>query len=141
MRLLFLNCARSLRLSRRIRLRNGLRGRTAGKSHWAPLPAGEDPAGDYALGGGRWHTCGLRSHSAALQGYALHTVSGACSLELAGALEGMGVRHCFGRLYGADLINTFKEGPEYYARLFADVGVQPEASCEREPSRTWSLSP
>ncbi len=59
------------------------------------------------------------------QGYALHTASGACSLELVGALEGMGVRRCFGRLYGADLINTFKEGPEYYARLFADVGVQP----------------
>ncbi len=59
------------------------------------------------------------------QGYVLHTASGACSLELAGALEGMGMRHCFGHLYGADLINTFKEGPEYYARLFADVGVQP----------------
>jgi HAD superfamily hydrolase (TIGR01509 family) len=60
------------------------------------------------------------------QGYALHTASGACSLELAGHFEGLGVRHCFRRLYGADLINTFKEGPEYYARLFADVGVQPE---------------
>ena len=59
------------------------------------------------------------------QGYALHTASGSCSLELAGSFEGLGVRHCFGRLYGADLINTFKEGPEYYARLFADVGVQP----------------
>ena len=60
------------------------------------------------------------------QGYALHTASGSCSLELAGYLEGLGVRHCFGRLYGADLVNAFKEGPEYYARLFADVGVQPE---------------
>jgi HAD superfamily hydrolase (TIGR01509 family) len=59
------------------------------------------------------------------QGYTLHTASGACSLELAGALEGMGVRRCFGRLYGADLINTFKEGSEYYARLFADAGIQP----------------
>jgi HAD superfamily hydrolase (TIGR01509 family) len=59
------------------------------------------------------------------QGYALYTASGSCSLELAGSFEGMGVRSCFGRLYGADLINTFKEGPEYYARLFADVGVQP----------------
>ncbi len=57
------------------------------------------------------------------QGYALYTASGSCSLELAGALEGMGVRHCFGRLYGADLINTFKDDPEYYARLFADVGI------------------
>ncbi len=59
------------------------------------------------------------------QGYALHTASGSCSLELAGYFEGMGVRRCFGRLYGADLINTFKEGPQYYARLFADAGVQP----------------
>jgi HAD superfamily hydrolase (TIGR01509 family) len=60
------------------------------------------------------------------QGYILHTASGACSLELAGALEGMGVLHCFGRLYGADLISTFKAGPQYYARLFADAGVRPE---------------
>ena len=59
------------------------------------------------------------------QGYALYTASGSCSLELAGSFKGLGVRHCFGRLYGADLINTFKEGPKYYARLFADVGVQP----------------
>lgn len=59
------------------------------------------------------------------QGYVLHTASGSCSLELAGSLDGMGVRHCFGRLYGADLINTYKAGPEYYARLFADAGVQP----------------
>ena len=36
------------------------------------------------------------------------------------------MRHCFGRLYGADLVNTFKAGPAYYARLFADAGVQPE---------------
>ena len=62
------------------------------------------------------------------QGYALHTASGSCSLELAGSLEGLGVRHCFGRLYGADLVNTFKAGPEYYARLFADAGVQPEGA-------------
>ncbi len=60
------------------------------------------------------------------QGYALHTASGSCSLELVGSFEGMGVRRCFGRLYGADLVNTFKEGPRYYARLFADAGVQPE---------------
>ena len=59
------------------------------------------------------------------QGYALHTASGSCSLELAGSFKGLGVRRCFGRLYGADLINTFKEGPQYYARLFADAGVQP----------------
>ena len=37
------------------------------------------------------------------------------------------MRHCFRRFYGADLVNAFfKEGPEYYARLFTDAGVQPE---------------
>lgn len=59
------------------------------------------------------------------KGYPLHMASGSCSLELAGYLSGMGVRHCFGRLYGADLINTFKEGPEFYERLFADAGIRP----------------
>ena len=59
------------------------------------------------------------------QGYPLHLASGSCSLELAGYLDGLGVRHCFGRLYGADLINTFKDGPEYSRRLFADFGIQP----------------
>ncbi len=58
-------------------------------------------------------------------GYTLHTASGAAPEQLAGCLDGMGVRGCFGRLYGADLLNTFKEGPEYFARLFADVGVPP----------------
>src|SRR5581483_10036319 len=60
------------------------------------------------------------------QGYSLHLASGSCSLELAGYLDGLGVRHCFGRLYGADLINTFKQGTEYYVHLFADVGIPPE---------------
>ena len=59
------------------------------------------------------------------QGYTLHTASGESSIDLAGYLGGMGVRDCFGRLYGLDLIDTFKEGPEYYERIFADCGVSP----------------
>lgn len=59
------------------------------------------------------------------QGYTLHTASGESSVHLTHYLEGMGVRHCFGRLYGADLLNTFKEGPEYYRQLFADLQVAP----------------
>ena len=59
------------------------------------------------------------------QGYMLHTASGESSLDLASYLQAMGVSDCFGRLYGPDLIDTFKEGLEYYARLFADAGVQP----------------
>jgi len=56
------------------------------------------------------------------QGYTLHTASGESSLDLEGYLYAMGVRDCFGRLYGPDLIDTLKEGPEYYERLFADLG-------------------
>jgi HAD superfamily hydrolase (TIGR01509 family) len=59
------------------------------------------------------------------QGYPLHTASGEPSIHLAGYLNGMGVRECFDRLYGPDLIDSFKEGPKYYERLFADVGVAP----------------
>jgi HAD superfamily hydrolase (TIGR01509 family) len=60
------------------------------------------------------------------RGYRLHTASGECSAELAGYLEGMGVRHYFQQLYGPDLVNMLKEGPEYYARVFADAGVAPD---------------
>jgi HAD superfamily hydrolase (TIGR01509 family) len=57
------------------------------------------------------------------RGYVLHTASGACSADLAGYLEGMGVRDCFGQLYGPDLLGVFKDGPRFYARVFADAGV------------------
>ncbi len=57
------------------------------------------------------------------QGYSLHTASGESSIELGGYLQAMGVRDCFGRLYGPDLIDTLKEGPEYYERIFADLGI------------------
>lgn len=59
------------------------------------------------------------------QGFTLHTASGESSSDLTGILDAMGVRACFGHLYGPDLINTFKVGPEYYERIFADVGVMP----------------
>lgn len=62
-------------------------------------------------------------HTLRRQGYILHTASGAFSLEVDGYLKGLNIRHCFGRPYGSDLINTFKEGPEYFARTFADANV------------------
>ncbi|MBE3561838.1 MAG: HAD-IA family hydrolase, partial [Ktedonobacteraceae bacterium] len=62
------------------------------------------------------------------QGYMLHTASGGSSPDLARFLEGMGVRHCFDRLYGPDLIDTFKDGPAYYERIFADTGVNAAAA-------------
>jgi HAD superfamily hydrolase (TIGR01509 family) len=57
------------------------------------------------------------------QGYRLHTASGEASLDLEGYLQAMRVRDCFGRLYGPDLIQTLKEGSEYYERIFADLGI------------------
>lgn len=59
-------------------------------------------------------------------GYTLHTASNESSTSLEGYLEAMGIRDCFGRLYGPDLIATFKEHPDYYPRIFAEVGIRPE---------------
>lgn len=59
------------------------------------------------------------------RGYELHTASGEPSFHLNGYLTGMGVRACFGQLYGTDLINTLKATPAYYERLFADIGIAP----------------
>lgn len=59
------------------------------------------------------------------QGYVLHTASGESSETLDGYLQGMGVRACFDRLYGPDLVDTFKDGPRFYRRIFADAGVEP----------------
>jgi HAD superfamily hydrolase (TIGR01509 family) len=56
-------------------------------------------------------------------GYSLHTASGASSTMLGYILQPLGIRDCFGRLYGPDLINTHKNGPAYYQRLLADCGV------------------
>jgi HAD superfamily hydrolase (TIGR01509 family) len=59
------------------------------------------------------------------EGYHLHTASGESSTELDGYLTGMGVRHCFDRLYGADLVRALKTGPTYYSRVFSDAAVNP----------------
>lgn len=57
------------------------------------------------------------------KGYRLCTASGEPSYDLEIYLGGMGVRSCFDRLYGPDLIGTFKAGPEFYERLLSDAGV------------------
>jgi HAD superfamily hydrolase (TIGR01509 family) len=59
------------------------------------------------------------------RGYTLHTASGESSDDLAGYLTGMGVRDCFGTLYGTDLVTTLKMGPEFYTRIFEHAGVAP----------------
>lgn len=60
-------------------------------------------------------------------GYRLFTASGEASDDLADYLGGMGVgvREAFTRLYGPDLIDVMKIGPEYYHGVFGDAGVDP----------------
>jgi HAD superfamily hydrolase (TIGR01509 family) len=58
-------------------------------------------------------------------GYELHTASGGGSVLLGMYLDGMGIRDCFGRLFGPDLINAFKIGPDYYNRILADLNLRP----------------
>ena len=69
------------------------------------------------------------------RGHRLMTASGEDSLSLAGYLEGMGVRACFERLYGPDLINTTKHGPLYYRRVLQDAGVAPAEALFVDDSR------
>ena len=58
-------------------------------------------------------------------GYALYAASGEFSEDLDGYLTGMGVRPRFNRLYGPDLVNTWKSSRLFYDRIFADAGVSP----------------
>ena len=62
------------------------------------------------------------------RGYTLYTASGETRAELEGYLSALGVRELFTCLYGGDVVNTLKEGPEYYARILADSGQSPETS-------------
>lgn len=60
------------------------------------------------------------------RGYQLNTASGESSSDLEGYLGAIGVRECFDRLYGPDLINIMKAGSDYYRRMLADAGVAPD---------------
>ncbi len=61
----------------------------------------------------------------AARGYVLHTASNEASHELAGYLEGMGVRSYFDRLYGPDLVRVHKTSPLYYQRILTECALQP----------------
>ncbi|MEA2662923.1 MAG: hypothetical protein QOH08_2495 [Chloroflexota bacterium] len=63
--------------------------------------------------------------SLAREGFALHTASGEDSAQLHSYLRGMGLRDLFGRLYGPDLVDRWKNGPAYYAAIVADCGIDP----------------
>jgi HAD superfamily hydrolase (TIGR01509 family) len=62
------------------------------------------------------------------RGYTLYTASGEARAELHGYLTALGVRELFTGLYGGDVVNTRKEGPEYYDRILEHSGEAPETS-------------
>lgn len=59
------------------------------------------------------------------RGMVLHTASADAHDDLVEFLERIGARELFDRVYGSDLVNTWKFGPEYYRAVLADSGVDP----------------
>jgi FMN phosphatase YigB (HAD superfamily) len=55
----------------------------------------------------------------------LHMASGNDSDHLRAAMKGAGLLDYVDRLYGPDLIDCAKEGPEFYERLLADMRLSP----------------
>lgn len=57
------------------------------------------------------------------RGVILHIASADAHDELVAFLRQIGARDLFDRVYGSDLVNTWKFGPEYYRAVLADSGV------------------
>jgi HAD superfamily hydrolase (TIGR01509 family) len=60
------------------------------------------------------------------RGVVLHMASGDAHDDLVEYLERIGARDLFDRIYGSDLVNTWKFGPDYYRAVLMDSGVTPE---------------
>lgn len=60
------------------------------------------------------------------RGIVLHTASADAHDDLVEFLDRIGARELFDRVYGSDLVNTWKFGPAYYRALLADSGVDPK---------------
>ena len=79
----------------------------------------------------------------ARRGLRLHTASGGLSWELEPYLRGMGIRECFERLYGPDLVDTTKSSPDYYVAMLADSATDPTTAVVVDDSaeaRGWAAS-
>ena len=58
-------------------------------------------------------------------GYTLYTASGTTSWQLRGILAKMGIAETFSGLYGPDLVDHVKYGPDFYRKVFTHAGVAP----------------
>ena len=77
------------------------------------------------------------------RGLVLHTASGGLSWELEPYLRGMGILDRFDRLYGPDLVDTYKNGPHFYSALLTDARVAPETAAVVDDGahvRAWAAS-
>ncbi len=98
-----------------------------------PLPADDDRVVELTRRTSRYVTERVRAfypHVVASlrelhrRGHTLHTASGALEADLDGYLRAEGVRELFITLYGTDIVDTWKDGPEYYRMVFAHAGVE-----------------
>jgi HAD superfamily hydrolase (TIGR01509 family) len=60
------------------------------------------------------------------RGVTLHIASADAHEQLVAFLRHIGARQLFDRVYGSDLINTWKSGPAYYRAVLADTGTAAE---------------
>ena len=70
------------------------------------------------------------------RGLVLHMASGDSHDDLVAFLERIGAGDLFDRVYGSDLVRTWKFGPEYYRAVLADSGVDADraAVVDDQPS-------
>lgn len=75
------------------------------------------------------------------RGVAMHVASADAYDELVQFLEQIEARDLFDRVYGSDLINTWKLGPAYYRAVLADSGVDPDLAAvvdDSENALRWA---
>jgi HAD superfamily hydrolase (TIGR01509 family) len=69
------------------------------------------------------------------RGVALHIASNDARADLVEFLQRIGVRDLFDRVYGTDVVNTWKFGPEYYSAVLSDSGVSADRAAVVDDSR------
>jgi FMN phosphatase YigB (HAD superfamily) len=65
-------------------------------------------------------------HALRIQGHEIHMASGNESAHLVYALRGANLSEPIDACFGPDLIDCAKEGPEFYRRIFAHLGLPPD---------------
>lgn len=62
------------------------------------------------------------------RGLVLHIASGDAHADLVAFLDRIDARDLFDRVYGSDLVDTWKSGPEYYRAILRDSAVDPRGA-------------